>query len=189
MDFEEFYRLLDESVNGFKEYKETRDKFKSTLVNELLVYVYKEFPTPKPLNDKIKEELRAAAEICAMMSFDSFERACTLQAKNGVCTSRNFAPVVIAKELSEVKLNEFLLTLPKECHDEIKRMHWEKFEHHRIYQIYEKGLHDKIKEVLVMFFEEDILEFTSDSFRSLESLMTYYAYDSFRESVYELLEE
>ena len=166
MTGKEFLKLLDEFTERLKEYIETRERFVEKLTNELCAYIKEHYPRKKPV--QIPDKLKSETKWCAIFAFESFEHVMKYQSKNKPYQPRHNFSIVTSKEESEKELQEFLRQIPEKHHEYAIKMHWEDYEEKRVIQLFHKGLHNKIKEVLVDFFEDDILEMKSEYLRQLD---------------------
>jgi len=187
MTIEEFLRFLEESDKNTKYTRKIRKEFKEKLVNELCAFIKENYPGKKPV--QIPEKLKNQAKWCAIFALESIEDAMVAQEKNKPCYISNAKPKVTSKAESEKELQDFLRQIPEKHHAYATRMHWEDYEEVRVHQLFLKGLHDKIKEVLVEFFQDEILELKGDYLRLLDEDTYLLALDPFIDKIYDHLEQ
>ena len=105
----------------------------------------------------------------------------------------NRPPKVKSKSESQKELQTFIAQIKKvEVATEkdlayAEEIHWEGYADEIKHQQFNKGLHDKAKDMLVEFYEEDILALEGDYLRMLDSYTYQLAIFSFSETVYAIL--
>lgn len=183
---EPFYKYRFEFSRTLEKLPEIRQRFESKLTDELCSFIKERYPNKKP--EQIPDEVKSEVKSFASSALNSFATALEAQVNNYPHKdSKSKLITVTSREKSEKELKEYLLTIPEEAHDYMTKTHWEDFERRRVHELFQKGIHDKIKEVLVDFFEDDILKLKSKYLRWLDDDIESLVVFTFIPKIYKLI--
>ena len=166
MNSEEKADFYDRMGRMLENYIKIRNSFEEKLANELCNYVKENHPDKKPV--EIPEKLKESARGYAWIAYEVLGDAIEAQKKGEPYTFKRTCSIVKSDEEIEKKINEILPEFPEEKWETIRKGLWEEYKRSRVYELFQKGIHDKIKEVLVEFFEDSILELEGEYLQQLE---------------------
>lgn len=149
-----------------EDYMKTRNSFEEKLTNELCQYVSENHPDKKGV--EIPEELKESARKYAWIAYEILGDAIEAQEKGEPYNFKRTCSIVKSDEEIEKKIDEILPEFPEKKWETIRKGLREEYKKFRVYELFQKGIHDKIKEVLVEFFEDSILELESEYLQQLE---------------------
>ena len=183
---EPFYKYRFEFSRTLENLPKIRQRFETKLTDELCSFIKEHYPNKKI--DHVPDELKSEVKSCARSALERFATALEAQMNNYPHkNSKSKLLTITSREKSEKQLKEYLLTIPEEAHDYMTKTHWEDFERNRMHELFQKGIHDKIKEVLVDFFEDDILKLKSKYLRLLDNDTQFLVVFRFIPKIYKLL--
>lgn len=188
MDKEEFLNFLSQTTKEFKEYLELKEKFMKDLADQLNSFAHNRFAslsTNKTNSEKVKQE----AEICAMMAIDSYNITLELINEDTEYVPEFRAPKLKTRSESEKELNDFLKIIPEEDYEYAAEIHWADYKHEIVVQQVKIDIHNLIKSLIVKYFEEAILEFSSQYFHHLDDHTFIHATFPFIDAVFECIDE
>jgi|GEM_PF-5232973 len=166
MNREEKADFYDRMGRMLENYVKTRNSFEEKLTNELCQYVSENHPDKKGI--KIPEELKESARKYAWIAYEILGDAIEAQNKGEPYNFKSTFSIVKSDEEIEKQIEKILPDFPEEKWETIRKGFWEEYKEIRVWELFEKGIHDKIKEVLVEFFEDSILELESEYLQQLE---------------------
>jgi len=166
MDREELADFFKRMGQMLEDFMDTRNSFAEKLANELCDYVSKNHPDKKPV--QIPEELKERAKGYALVAYECIADAAHAQENNEPYDRKDKISIITTDEEIEEHLREAKHYFPEEDWETIKKVMLEDYEAMRVYELFEKGIHDKVKEVLVKYFEDTILELKSEYLKLLE---------------------
>jgi hypothetical protein len=179
----DYFKRMAQMLEGFMA---TRNSFAEKLAKELCDYVSKNHPDKKPV--QLPEELIKRAKQYALVAYECFAAVTQTQENNDPYDRKEPIYKITSDEEIEQHLREAKHDFPEEDWEGIKKVMLEDYESMRAYELFEKGIHDKVKEVLVEYFEDTILELKSEYLKLLEDLTYILVASSFFQDVHKYLE-
>ncbi|WP_075590813.1 hypothetical protein [Labilibacter marinus] len=193
MDPEEFLNFIKKSDRELKEAMAIEKAFKKKLSEELFRFVFEYYPEFEVYRTKVSAELKDKCAYCSARMLDMLSNVISSQKDNTPFKEGSRAPKVKTRAESEKELQAFIAQI-----NEIKgdfeadiayaeEIHWEDYEEEIKHQRFKKELHDKAKEILVEFYEEDVLALEADYLRMLDSYTYSLAIHVLIEAVYDMM--
>lgn len=184
-EFLDFVKRSQEKIEASAKYEKA---FVKKLTIELFEFIFNYYPKYVPYRDKVTSKLKVLSNNCAKEIIENLGSALYYQRKNLPYKSKSGAKHPTTREESEKKLNELKKIVPKEEHEYLEEIHWEEFESSLRTEMFHVGLHNKAKEIMVDFFEEDILSLNGDCLRLLNDYTYLLSVYPFVDDVFSLLE-
>ncbi|MEF8846595.1 MAG: hypothetical protein V5A59_14070 [Bacteroidales bacterium] len=166
MNREEKADFFDRMGRMFENYMKTRNSFEEKLTNELCQYITENHPDKKGV--EIPDALKESARSYAWIAYEVLGDAIKAQEKGEPYNFKRTCSILKSDEEIEKQIDKILPDFPEEKWETIRKGIWDEYKKSRVYELFQKGIHDKIKEVLVEFFEDSILELEGEYLQQLE---------------------
>ncbi|MBI9068261.1 MAG: hypothetical protein JEZ09_13290 [Salinivirgaceae bacterium] len=185
MDKNEFLEFLRKSKENIEASRVREQAFFEKLARALQTLVFEQYPEYQSKQNKVSELLHEKSLLCASKVLDALGMAIYNQ-KNKI--SFNTKSKIIkpqTREESEKELQELINLYPNADIEYLKQVHWESFYERQRPALFHSCIHNKSKEILVEFYEDDILELSADGLRQIDSTIFYLAVCPFVEDFFE----
>jgi hypothetical protein len=184
MNKEEFLNFLNNSQTDLEAAEKHAEAFIKKLSEELYSLVFSYYPEFAPYSKTVSKKVKEFACQCAQQVFENFDTVVYYQINNKPYTSKSSVPKPKTLAESEKELNELIELFPDDKEYAIQ-VHTESFNETNRTELFRQQTHNKVKEVLVKFYEETILDLKSDYLRMLDNYTYYLATFPFIDHFYE----
>lgn len=174
MNKEEFLDFLDRHEKKMEECQRVEAAFMKKAPIVLFSYILNYYAECNDYKHELRKALQRDLRLCADELLESIGSAIYYMHEGKPYNEYLSPPKVTTVQESQKELQEFLEKVPQEDHEHLKEIHWDEYSYELRYQSFCKGLHDKAKELLVEFYELEILELNGDCLRLLED-HTYFS--------------
>ncbi len=193
MNPEEFLDFIRKSDREIKEARKLEKALKKRLSEELFNFIFAHYTSYEPYRTSLSAQLKIQCDYCSSRVLDMLSIVISSQESGQPFKGENRVPKVKSKSESQKELQTFIAQIKEvEAVTEedlayAEEIHWEDYADEIKHQQFKKGLHDKAKDILVEFYEEDILALEGDYLRMLDSYTYQLAISWFIEMVYDIL--
>lgn len=186
MNKEEFLDFLSSSEAELEALRKQEKAFSTKLTRELIEFVFRYYPEYVPFRKRCSEKLNELARQCANEVLEALGTVDYYQQNKKAYTPTYIAPTPPTRVDGEKELEELKKDIPEEEHVYLEKIHWEDFEVIRRNKMFYIGLHNKAKEIIVEFYEGNILALKGDHLRLLNNTTYTMAIFPFADEVYSL---
>ena len=169
------------------EFLDFLEQSQKKLSKELYDFVFDYYPIYLRKQDELSEKLKEYANQYAKKALDDLGMIDYYVSKNITYKSKYPVRKPQTRQESLKDLQELVDLCPDEDKEYAEKIHWESFYETQEAELFDKGIHDKVKEILVEFYGDEILELRSDLLRMIDSY-THTTVYQYIEDVYVLLE-
>lgn len=186
MSCEELYRFFINMSGELEERKMSRQNFRDKLSGQLFELVFSSQPNMKKFRDQLSAPLRELASKYALETLRCFDRAASLAYSKSETTTILTLPGPISETESEKELNELINHIPDEDVEYLTKNHWDEYRHQKQHEDFIFSIFRKMKEVLVEYYEANIMELDGKYLRLLDGELYHLVACEFVQEYYEI---
>lgn len=188
MSMEEFLARINNFEELEKHYEKLYKAFSQKLPGELTEVVFNHLPDMLEKRDIIYDDVYKTAEKYIREIWESYNNADSCNYSKTPVKDVSPVPKPKTREEAEKELQSELEETPEKYHELYKKTHWECYEDEKPHEMFLYAVFNKMKEVLVEYYMNDILKLEADYLRILEQSIYYMCAIQFVQEIYKLEE-
>ncbi len=187
MTREELYRFYKNTLEELEERDKNGQNFLNDLSGQLFELIFRCRPDIKKYREQLSKPLKKLVTKYARETFQCFNRSSSLAYCKTEITALLNVPTLKSRKESEKELKELIKLIPHADVEYLKKIHWEEYRHQKQHENFILNVFKKMKEVLVEYYEENLMEFDGKYLRLLDGELYYFGAWEFVQEYYEIV--